>query len=442
MPPKQLPSAKPTRMAGPVSSSRASGSRHGQLVPSTQRGDGRSSNARAMPRVHGAAGGAAASSSALVGGNKPVYGELVESDEVHDEIRALGTEVKSMIAQHLPRHGTSEEQVAWGVRQFGPSKESRAALNKENDAAKLAWERGVYCVWRCTEQPKLRGANNDFCCRLGYRHVCFCGHPMAAHTTPACASNMAATSSSSSSLPNPKFSPVSDRQLAQWKAPCEETGCACAAFRYIPNSPLEIGEGWLTRRANWKPAEWSAKCRCGHGHKAHDPASSSRMRCRSCGGCSGFTSAFLCVVCDLPWEAHETVWESEGAREQAGFPVREAYAPLANFEWDLRELVLTDATMGGKIEPPATYLALRGRENTSSRSPRRRIGGGDGGGPSGVLPPLSSPEMTATPASVPDAAPAVEVEYCAGCATIYRSAASNFCAKCGRPRPRRSTTLR
>jgi hypothetical protein len=371
---------------------------------------------------------------------------------VHDDIRALGTEVKTVIAQRLPRNGTSAEQVVWGVRQFGPSKESRAVLNKENDAARLAWERGIYCVWRCTEPPKLRGAKNDFCCRLGYRHVCFCGHPMASHRTPPAASGASTWASSSSANDKSKHSgssnavsgsggaAVSDRQLARWKAPCEEVGCSCTSFRYIPNTPLEIGEGWLTRRANFKASEWSAKCRCGHGHKAHDP--SSYLCCRSCGGCSGFVSAFLCVVCDLPWEAHETVWESEGVRIKAGLPVQAAYAPLAEVDWDLREMVLTDASMGGRMEPSATYLALQARQGHATHSTRLSIEG-----PSFPSPAFPSPvvnEATHTPVrgvgGTSDSV--VDVEYCPACATIYRSAASNFCAKCGQARPRRSSMLR
>lgn len=366
--------------------------------------------------------------------NRPGYGELVESDQVHDDIRALGTQVQSLIARRLPRHGTSAAQVAWGVRQFGPSWESRAVLNRENEAAKLAWETGVYCVWRCTDVPKLRaeGANNDFCCRLGYRHVCFCGHPMAAHTVPSSRASNSSGGANSRGVTRTLSgaAPVSDRQLAQWKAPCEEAGCGCSAFQYIPNTPLEIGEGWLTRRADWNASQWSAKCRCGHGHKAHDPSAVSRLRCRSCGGCTGFTSAFLCVVCDLPWEAHATVWESEETRVAAGLPVREAYAPLAGMDRDLRELVLTDATMDGKIEPPAVYLALQARQGGVYRSPTRRR-----------LPdPASPPKVEEMPEVADPVLP--DVEYCPACATIYRSAASNFCSKCGQPRPRRPSTLR
>ncbi|KAG5481325.1 hypothetical protein LSCM4_07036 [Leishmania orientalis] len=388
------------------------------------------------------------------------YGDIVESDEIHDEIRELGTQVKSMIAQHLPRHGTSEEQVMWGVRQFGPSKESRRVLNKENDAARLAWETGVYCLWRCLEKPRLSGANHDFCCRIGYQHMCFCGHTLAVHTTPGRAANSSAAQANRGSgrerdardgdggkTPSRGFTtaPATDAQLTQWKAPCEEAGCSCGRYRYVPNTPLEIGEGWLTRRANWKASEWSAKCRCGHGHKMHDAKT---MRCKSCGGCPGFTSAFLCVVCDLPWEAHDTVWESEGVRLGEGRPVCEGYAPLAGIDWDVREAVLTDVSMSGRIEPPAAHLALQQRSsNTAAKvasSARRGIASGprsstvgarDGkGGPSvGVLPAI-------TASCVAD--PILDVEYCRFCATVYKRPESKFCSQCGEPRPQRPATLR
>nr|CAJ2470823.1 unnamed protein product [Leishmania braziliensis] len=390
----------------------------------------------------------------------PAYGEIVESDKVHGEIRELGTQVKSMIAQHLPRHGTSKEQVMWGVRQFGPSKESRRVLNKENDAARLAWETGVYCVWRCCEKPRLSGANQDFCCRIGYQHVCFCSHPLAAHTTPGRAANSSAAAQANRDSDKERVGQdsvngnalvrasstalVTDVQLTRWKGPCEVAGCPCAWYRYVPNTPLEIGEEWLTRRANWKASEWSAKCRCGHGHKAHDPKT---MRCRSCGGCSGFTSAFLCVVCDLPWEAHETVWESEGVRLGDGHPVCEGYAPLADIDWDVRALALTDVSMGGRIEPPATHLALQQRSNNTrdvtTTIARRSIAsarpslttamkGREGGPSAGVLPAIT--------ASVAD--PILDVEYCRLCATVYKRPESKFCAQCGQPRPQRLTTLR
>lgn len=336
-------------------------------------------------------------------GRAPVYGEIVDSDMVHDEIRALGTEVKQKIAECLPRHGTSSDQVQWGIRQFGPSKESRKVLNKENEAAILACETGVYVVWRCTEVPKLSGANNDFCCRLGKKHRCFCGHSLASHGPPPTSSTPAA-------------------KMARWKSKCEEAQCGCKGYRYIPNTPLEIGEGWLTRRRDWDPTKWSAKCRCGHGHRDHDPSDASRCRC--C-GCGAFSSHFLCVVCDLPWEAHETIWETEQDRLRQGFPVREDYAPLAKIDWDVREAVLADPTLGGRMEPPVMEI-------TSDAGPAlgvewRKPQNGTA---------TSSRQRQITDSSRPPKGddPVLDAAYCRYCATIFKSPASKFCSSCGRPR--------
>ncbi|KAK7196341.1 hypothetical protein NESM_000570400 [Novymonas esmeraldas] len=427
MPPKtRLPSCSPPSHAVAARTSLVARSGGAAAPPS----GGCVSGARGTPSARASSSrgrGAAALTSA------PTYGDVVDSDEVHDEIRELGTQVSSMIAQHLPRHGTSKEQVMWGVRQFGPSKESRRVLNKENDAARLACETGVYCVWRCREKPRLSGANQDFCCRLGYQHVCFCGHPLAAHTMP----GRAANASSSAARDGSGASPVTDAQLAQWRGPCEEAGCSCTCYRYVPNTPLEIGEAWLTRRANWNASQWSAKCKCGQGHKMHDPTT---MRCKSGAGghCPGFTSAFLCVVCDLPWEAHETVWESEGVREREGRPVCEDYAPLAGVDWDVREVVLADVSLGGRIAPPASYLALQQRSSTSTSTATAAnaavTGRGERGASTGGLPAITAPVVAADPV--------LDVEYCRYCATVYKRAESKFCATCGKPRPAQPRTLR
>ncbi|KAG5481004.1 hypothetical protein LSCM1_06679 [Leishmania martiniquensis] len=456
----------PPKATFPSSSTPRSVSTRPTCAPLTSRGGGGGAPSSAAPssRSHRSVTTTTKTMATRDGGTVDsncarAYGDIVESDEVHGEIKELGTQVKSMIAQHLPRHGTSEEQVMWGVRQFGPSKESRRVLNKENDAARLAWETGVYCLWRCLEKPRLGGANQDFCCRIGYQHVCFCGHTLAAHTTPGRAANSSATqanrgsgndriaqSGDSGNAPSrgSPLAPATDAQLAQWKGPCEEVGCSCGRYRYVPNTPLEIGEGWLTRRANWKASEWSAKCRCGHGHKAHDPKT---MRCQSCGGCPGFTSAFLCVVCDLPWEAHDTVWESEGVRVAEGHPVCEGYAPLSGIDWDVREAVLTDVTMSGRIEPPATHLALQQRSsktaaNAASSAPRG-IASRQPSSTAATADREGGPSLRALPAIASRVAdPILDAEYCRYCATVYKSAESKFCTQCGQPRPQRPATLR
>lgn len=363
-----------------VPRSRARGSGEGQAMLS-QRGGGRLKMTVVSPETE--------RSRAV--GTQPAYGEIVDSDFVHDEIRELGEEVKKVVKTHFQRHGTSEAGVVAGIRQFGPSRQAKKMLNKENEAARFAHEKDVYVVWRLMEKPRLSGANNDFCCRVGPRHRCFCGHTLANHKEP--------TAGKGGSLTQ--------------KHPCKE--CECKGFIYVPNEPEEIGEGWLTRRANWDPSKWSAKCRCEHGNLMHDPAT---KMCRSCGGCCGYQSHFLCVVCDMPWEAHMTVFETEAERHRAGFPVRQDFFPLANIDWDVRELVLKDVTGGGALEAPPDYEMRR----LSARG--QRSGGG-------------GKAITANPRveEIPHDSYAV-ADYCPSCATIYKDN-SDTCGRCGRQRPGR-----
>lgn len=291
----------------------------------------------------------------------------------------------------------------------------------------LAYEKGLYVVWRCLpervggaymqsctnavvrgDSPRththgaasmLSGSNDDFCTRVGYRSRCFCGHNLADHSIPDPASMRGGSSEGSQGTS------------------CESTGCGCQRYRYVPNCPEEIGEGWLSRRRDWDPRKWSAKCRCGHGAFSHDPA---RLTCRECRSCAGFASHFLCVVCDQPWEAHVTVFEGEAARRSAGRAVREDYFPLSGIDWDVRALVLKDPTGGGALEapPPGNRIGAR---NAVKASGRKAIAGPSAGSGSDPNPPVEV---------IDDDLP----EYCAGCATIFRSPQSKFCTKCGRPR--------
>ncbi len=77
----------------------------------------------------------------------------------------------------------------------------------------------------------------------------------------------------------------------------------CPHARSRGRRPEEVGDWWLPRRKGFNVAAWRAKCRCGHGHDEHDPGS---RRCRC--GCAGFASNFVCLVCDMKWEDHETVF--------------------------------------------------------------------------------------------------------------------------------------
>lgn len=379
-------------------------------------------NGRRTRGMRGGAGGVRSRGSMGVSAPQH-YGQIVDSDMVHDEIREVGDLIKNVIKENFQRHGTEKNQVLAGIRQFGPSKQSKKILNKENEAARLAYEQGIYVVWRLMEEPRIRGATKDFCCRIGPRHRCFCGHMRLKHASP-----------SMGSKKGPHSSQVTQRH------PCEE--CECKGFVYVPNEPEEIGEGWLTRRTNWDPSKWSAKCRCGHGHKDHHPAT---RICRACGGCSGFQSHFLCVVCDMPWEAHQTVYETESERHKAGFPVRQDYFPLSDIDWDIREMVLKDVTGGGALQAPndhdiheATEEELNEKTKPSRSSlliagkPKRR----------GKLPSVTrdaGQHGTRTnfseEAPIQGAASYSTAEYCPSCATIYKVGDTDSCGRCGRIRP-------
>ncbi|RNF09870.1 putative protein-like [Trypanosoma rangeli] len=320
------------------------------------------------------------------------YGTVIDSNKVHEEIRDLATRVKGVIENNFQKHATSEAQVLQGICRFGPSAQSKKIINRENEAAMLAFKTGVYAVWRC-EQPKLSGSNTDFCTRVGYQHRCFCGHTLEEHTALKIVRGRVSTPQ------------------------CQ--ACACGGFNYMPNEPEEIGEGWLTRRHNWDPAKWSVKCRCSHGHKQHDPRTRS---CKEC-GCSGFTSHFLCAVCDREGEAHATVFELEQERLQRGLPVREAYFPLMTLDWSLRELVLEDPTGGGALTAPPSRPVLEageapssGKCTTSQRMLLEKLP---------VVPALTPP---------PPPPPPPPPQYCTGCGKMYRSAQVRFCSSCGKQR--------
>ncbi|KAF8292606.1 putative protein of unknown function (DUF4475) [Trypanosoma cruzi] len=321
----------------------------------------------------------------VVRGAPESYGMVVDSHEVHEEIRDLSKRVKGVIEGNFQKNATSEDQVLQGIRRFGPSAQSKKILNRENEAAMLALKTGVYAVWRC-EEPKLSGANTDFCARIGYQHRCFCGHSLEEHAT---------LKPSRGCVPAPR---------------CQ--ACACGGFNYVPNEPEEIGEGWLSRRRSWDPLKWSAKCRCGHGHKQHDPQ---KRHCKEC-GCGGFTSHFLCVVCDRDGESHSTVFELEQDRLKKGLPVREAFFPLMALDWSARELVLDDPTGGGALTAPPRNPALETNEPSScdKRNTLQRI---------------SLPKLCPTSEPTP-----LLPQHCTGCGAIFRSAQVKFCSKCGKHR--------
>nr|CCC94403.1 unnamed protein product [Trypanosoma congolense IL3000] len=316
----------------------------------------------------------------------PCCRNISESDHVHEQIRDIASVAKDVIKNNFQKHATSQEQVFQGLRLFGPSAQSQKLMRLEYEAAAYAMNTGVYVVWRC-DKPKLSGANTNFCVRIGARHRCFCGHSLKEHEEPR---------------------QTNDRVVSPG---C--TLCGCLRYAYVPNEPEEVGEGWLSRRANWKPSSWSAKCRCGHGHLKHDPKS---HNCNEC-FCASFISHFLCVVCDCSWEAHETAFQSEGKRMKLGLPVREKFFPLGDVEWSLRDAILNGPTSNAKAPPPCiprvTMSAGRvpsGRVCLSATPPNQRS--------------IRRPPSAAQPLP----------PHCSECGAIFRSPQSKFCSNCGKPR--------
>ena len=277
----------------------------------------------------GPRGGAGAGAGAVVagrgGGGPPVYGDVDDSDFVHDEIRELGRHVKAQLEAMAP---TTESALLAHMRAFGgPSAESKAQLRKELDGALRAVESGVYVVYRNVERPspqQQRRAVPDECCRIGPTHRCFCNHAWADHQ--------------------------SSRQQAS-PPPCAL--CGCKAFAYVPNMPEEIGEGFLSRRRDFDAAAWALKCRCGHGSTSHDPVTRACLACPRRGGCAHFEGHFACGVCDGRWEAHATCVESERDRRATQRPVGSDFLPLAGVDPEFRELVFGHATARA-LPPPTT----------------------------------------------------------------------------------------
>lgn len=317
---------------------------------------------------------------------------------VHDEIRVLAAKTKEAVKQNFKRHGTNQDEILFGLREFGVSEQSKTMLGREEGAAQLAAETGIYVVFRNEYATKT---SRDFCTRVGPAHRCFCGHSLERHME--------------------KLGRPARGGLVR-PPPCAEAGCGCSAYRYIPNEPEEIGEAWITRRKDFLPGSWNAKCRCGHAHVNHDASGKSgSMKCKSCARCYNFESHFLCVVCDQKWEAHETVFETEQTRAAAGLPVRLDFFPLKDVDPALRELVFGSppAEPAPKALPPssnsttATLPMVENRARSLHHEQERFRG-----------------HQTQSSVSADNTLP----PFCEKCATVFRNEGSKFCPKCGTPR--------
>ncbi|GAX76188.1 hypothetical protein CEUSTIGMA_g3632.t1 [Chlamydomonas eustigma] len=166
------------------------------------------------------------------------------------------------------------------------------------------------------------------CTRIGPQSICFCTHKHSDHVFV----------SKKAGYPR-----------------CQN--CPCQHFEFIPQRPEEVGDWWLPRRKGFNVHTWRAKCRCGHGHDEHD-TTSKRCKC----GCGMFESNFACVVCDLKWEDHETVFETTQERLASGRTVGEAFRPLAN-DSEIQQMVFPTggSNRGGKLLPNSNAATSRVR---------------------------------------------------------------------------------
>lgn len=219
--------------------------------------------------------------------------DAIDDPHVHDEVRQIGVQIRREIERFRP--ATTAKGIEEQANLFGPSAESKDMLRRERTAAIDAVTSGIYLVYR-----QLSGKQTDDCFRVGPQTRCFCGHSLSDHE------------------------PLLPRNVSKRRLPrC--TGCPCEAFAYVPNSPAEIGEHWISRRKGFDPSQWFPKCSCGHTTQQHDPVS---KKCKACARCFRFTGQFGCLVCDSRYEEHATLLELESERSQEGRTVGEAFMPL------------------------------------------------------------------------------------------------------------------
>lgn len=301
---------------------------------------------------------------------RPSPGVPEDSHVVHEEIKQLASEAKRVLQNNFSRHGTNANQILAGLQQFGPSGQSKAMMMKEEEAAQVALESGVYVVYR-NEAPKSAQASNDFCTRVGPSHKCFCTHTLGEHGAP--------------------------KTTRRGMEPPSCNACGCKGFTYVPNEPEEVGDHWISRRAGFVPGQWAPSCRCSHRANEHDPVT---KKCRKCTGCFRFDGHFGCIVCDGHAQDHITVFESAQERVDAGRSVNEPYFPLSRKgEEEFRDLVFAGNT-ANRIERSGAPQQRQITQQRQPAQPTRDV----------FQPPPTS---------------------CTLCGTPFRSLSSKFCSNCG-----------
>ena len=286
------------------------------------------------------------------------YGDIDDSQEVHDEIREVGSKIQKRIAEN--RMPGSESAMLSNMREHGAAPGGKKLMDNEMAAALWSIESGIYVTFQ--------SSNGNDCCRVGPATRCFCGHSLETHG----AGNLLR------------------------KTSCSQ--CKCRYFNYIPTRPEEIGMGHLPRRKNFNIHEWSPGCKCQHGSAEHRTG-----RCNKCGCCS-YQSDWLCVACDQHLEDHMTVVETEEERRQQGKPVGNQYKPLATVNPEFASLVFGSA-------PMSAHQKVIKRPSQKVTSTSRRIAPSASSSSSAPTARSATCDSCSTPFSTPTA------KFCSECGT-------------------------
>jgi hypothetical protein len=161
--------------------------------------------------------------------------------------------------------------------------------------------------------------------------------------------------------------------------------------------------------------------------------------------CSGFQSKnTLCVVCDKPIEAHQTLWETARERSQLGLKIEAEYMPLAD-QPELARLLWEDGSPEGLEKAKAILTGIMMGTPGNPRNalggpapPRKRIepapasaaGAGAREAPSGST--MVVPRPTARSSPGPSSSSRIETQDpCPHCGFLPPGPPKKFCGECG-----------
>ncbi|VDK38173.1 unnamed protein product [Taenia asiatica] len=217
------------------------------------------------------------------------------------------------------------------------AKETKELFDAEVVAVKEAISTGIYVAYR----PTGTKFNQQDCLRVSSTGRCFCSHLLKEHN---------------------KFSATS-RNTA-----CTQSGCSCKRFLFAPGRPEDFGEFWLPKRRDFNREAYRMKCKCKHTHEEHvchpSPFRCNAKRCN----CLAFSSASICAACDQRWEQHDTVFETEEERKNAGRQTGEDWYPFSELP-AMRDIALTGED-NPKVEKLTDALPSQSQSQLPSSSNR------------------------------------------------------------------------